>query len=820
MVNDKPTYEELEKRVEELENREKEFYILQNDLIKSNSLLNIFIDNSPIHAYIKEISDNESKVLYASENFEQMIGIRGSEMIGKNMFDLFSPEFAQKYTDDDIHVVLNSVNLKLFEDFQDKNYVTYKYPIHINGTKLLAGYTIDITELKNIQNQLFEQNKNLDKLIEQRTIEINRKNIELQQAKEKAEDSVQEHWNLIETLGEGFLRANVNGYITKANNLVAKLTECNSPEELIGIHITSLYANPSDRDIMIKELKEKEILFNYELLLRTKNGKTFWTLSNIKLVRDKNGKIIGNEGIIRDISHFKKAELELTIAREKAELTEQLFHNILENFPGVVFWKDTNLNYIGCNQTFANAAGLQFAHEIKGKSDFDLPWGETDAIKYREDDIEVITGVKSKLNIIEKQLQAHGRVVWFNTSKIPLRDAIGNIYGILGVSHDITKQKKIESNLIQAKEKAEESDRLKTAFLNNMSHEVRTPLNAISGFSQLITRANQSEENLKSFSEIILRSSNKLIEIITDVVEISKIQTKQIKVSKKECFCNTLISNDIKDNFEFKAKEKNIALKIEKDCICGDYPVLIDIEKFTSIVNHLVDNAIKFTISGEVKYGCNRLSNALQITVSDTGIGISPDMQKIIFEPFRQIEITDTRTFGGNGLGLAIVKAYVELLNGEIKLHSEINKGTTFIITIPVTYTSDIVETAKPMHKKHNVKTVLITEDEDSNYQYLLALLEELNLNILYAANGQQAVDLCRSNSEIDLILMDIKMPIMDGHTAASMIKNFRSDIPIIAQTAYALESEKEKYSGIFDDYITKPIDRELLFMKLMYFFN
>jgi len=190
-------------------------------------------------------------------------------------------------------------------------------------------------------------------------------------------------------------------------------------------------------------------------------------------------------------------------------------------------------------------------------------------------------------------------------------------------------------------------------------------------------------------------------------------------------------------------------------------------------------------------------------------------MQKIIFEPFRQVETGICRNYGGNGLGLSLAKAYTELLNGSISLKSEINKGTTFYISIPTNKVSLQIPEILTDDKKYKVNTILIVEDEYSNYQYLLALLEETELEILYAENGKKAVDICRANAKIDLILMDIKMPIMDGHTSAKLIKGFRSDIPIIAQTAYALESERETFIGIFDDYITKPISEELLNQKL-----
>jgi len=373
---------------------------------------------------------------------------------------------------------------------------------------------------------------------------------------------------------------------------------------------------------------------------------------------------------------------------------------------------------------------------------------------------------------------------------------------------------KINIDLKIAKEKAEESDSLKSSFLKNMSHEVRTPLNAITGFSSLMTNPNLSADKLKDFSDIISTSSQKLIEIITDVIEISQIHSNQIKIKMSE-FDIVQILYEIRDRYEVIAKTKNIDLLTNYNIQQKEYLIVSDKAKVERTINHLIDNAIKFTPQGKVLITCELELQNIKISISDTGIGISDEMQKLIFEPFRQVETGIIRNFGGNGLGLSIAKAYIELLNGTISLKSEINKGTTCIISIPTNKAIEINKNTAN-HQKYSINTILIAEDEYSNYQYLQEILEVSKFKTLYAQNGQQALDLCQSNPSIDLILMDIKMPIMDGYSATKLIKEIRPELPIIAQTAYAMDSEKVAFANIFDDYVTKPINGDELLQKLM----
>ncbi len=371
-----------------------------------------------------------------------------------------------------------------------------------------------------------------------------------------------------------------------------------------------------------------------------------------------------------------------------------------------------------------------------------------------------------------------------------------------------------------AKEKAEESDSLKTAFLQNMSHEIRTPMNAIVGFGGLLDNADLSPEKQKWYLSIILNSTNQLLTVVNDILTISSIETNQEGISIKPICINTLIAN-LFTTFQKQAESKQITLHTKTQLTDLQSEIESDQNKLERILTNLLTNALKFTHAGSIEFGYsitnqNHNESEIEFFVKDSGIGISADSLDKIFEHFRQADMTISRRYGGTGLGLSISKGFVELLGGKIWVKSAPEKGSTFYFSIPYNPIHKVkVEDDKSKPYKAT-PTVLIAEDEDYNYLYIKELLSNMNLNVLRAFNGKEAVDICRSNPDIGLILMDIKMPIMDGHTAAMQIKVFRPNLPIWAQTAYALQHEHDRYIKTFDDYIIKPINQNELNQKLL----
>lgn len=380
-----------------------------------------------------------------------------------------------------------------------------------------------------------------------------------------------------------------------------------------------------------------------------------------------------------------------------------------------------------------------------------------------------------------------------------------------------------KDELIQAKEHAEESDRLKSSFLSNMSHEIRTPMNSIIGFAELLAHPNLTDDKQKTYTSIIIDSSKQLLGLVTDIMDISRIETGDVRIVREETIINDLIMN-LFSEFNSKAREKNLTLLPYKTLTDSESTVFTDKIRLHQIIANLLSNALKFTPDGYIKFGYNLVDNQLEFYVSDTGIGITPQFQKRIFERFMQANNNLTRKYGGTGLGLAICKKLVELMGGSIAVESIPQKGATFRFTIPY----------EPLYNKsngislQNVETnvplsdcILVAEDEEINYLFMEEILSSMNLKTIHAKDGKEAVEICKKNEDIKLVFMDIKMPVMNGFDATRHIKVIRPQLPVIAQTAYTSPEDQQKAQSVgCDDFVGKPIDREILIKLLNKYLN
>ncbi|MBN2638110.1 MAG: response regulator [Bacteroidales bacterium] len=377
------------------------------------------------------------------------------------------------------------------------------------------------------------------------------------------------------------------------------------------------------------------------------------------------------------------------------------------------------------------------------------------------------------------------------------------------------KVKERTKEFFAAKEKAEESDRLKTAFLANMSHEIRTPMNGILGFTDLLNDPCFTGEEKQNFISIIQKSGQRMLNTVNDLIDISKIETGQM----------TLVFNQINILekvhtlfyfFEPEAKEKGIELILNCNLAPEMGVIKTDTSKFDSILTNLIKNAIKYTDSGSVEVGCSRSLNTISFYIRDTGIGIPANRHQAIFKRFEQADINDKRAFEGSGLGLTIVKAYVEMLGGNIWLESEEGKGSTFYFTIKDDYYSGIEIQTTPQNNvraeyNSSVKLkIIIAEDDEAGFQYLSALLKTVAGEIIRSKTGIETIKQVQENPDAKLILMDIKMPVMNGYDASKQIRSFNSKIIIIAQTAFSLLGDREKaLNAGCNDYISKPIKKD-----------
>jgi PAS domain S-box-containing protein len=370
--------------------------------------------------------------------------------------------------------------------------------------------------------------------------------------------------------------------------------------------------------------------------------------------------------------------------------------------------------------------------------------------------------------------------------------------------------RKINEELNEAKLNAEESYRLKSAFLANMSHEIRTPMNGIIGFSELLKDAKIPDERRMYFASIVIDSSKQLLNIVNDILDVSRIETGKVSLLFEDVVINDLIGI-LFAFFEPQISGKGIKLVAYKPLNSVQSTVVTDRTRLRQVLSNLINNAIKFTNSGHIKFGYRVIDGYIEFFVEDTGIGIPANLHDKIFEPFRQADLEITSQFGGTGLGLTISKKLVELLGGKIWVESKPGKGSVFYFTVPYNSntsveTKEIKQEKKIQNKSYNM-VVLIVEDDEVNYLFLETILAKSNIKAIRALNGIEAVEICNSNPDIQLVLMDIKLPFMNGYEATKRIKQSKPQLPVIAQTAYAMHEDRDKaYEAGCDAYISKPI--------------
>lgn len=378
---------------------------------------------------------------------------------------------------------------------------------------------------------------------------------------------------------------------------------------------------------------------------------------------------------------------------------------------------------------------------------------------------------------------------------------------------DIKLRVGIEKELISAKEKAEESNRLKSHFLANMSHEIRTPMNGILGFLDLLQDVNLPDAEKSRYLSIVNKSGVRLLDTINDIIEMSRIEAGQVHVELKR-FNLAEMMQDLYDFFKPQTDEKGLNFNCELHRLGGRVMLITDRHKLEGILTNLLKNAIKFTMAGSIEIGGYREADAVVLYVRDTGRGIPADRLEAIFERFIQADLGDTRGHEGSGLGLSIAKAYTEMLGGKIYVESEPDKGSLFYIVL-----TDLFADPLPRQVSQPIRVpslhglfMLVAEDDDTSFLYIEMVLKQNGMRLLRTFTGQETIRALRQHPDISMILMDIKMAGMNGLEATREIRKFNTSIPIIAQTAFAIAGDKElALAAGCNDYIAKPIKKELL---------
>jgi PAS domain S-box-containing protein len=509
-------------------------------------------------------------------------------------------------------------------------------------------------------------------------------------------------------------------------------------------------------------------------------------------------------------AHHKRAE-------ETLKNSETKYRNIYDNAIEGMFRTSLEGKSMQSNIALAKMLGYDTADNVVNSvtdSGHQVWANADDRLKYAEilEKQDIVRGYECQYKRVD------GGLIWVSVNSRLVRDENGKALYYEGFVEDITERKQTEFELIKAKEKAEESDRLKSAFLANMSHEIRTPMNGILGFAELLKEPNMTSDDQQDFIQIIQVSGARMLNTINNIVDISKIESGLTNVDIKETNINERMEFIYKF-FKPEVEIKGLQFLFKNRLPAKEAIIKTDNEKVYGILTNLVKNAIKFTYEGSIEIGYEKKGKYLEFFVKDTGIGIPLNQKQIIFERFRQGSDSLTRKYEGSGLGLSISKSYVEMLGGKIWVETAEGKGSTFYFTIPYNSVSEekgvIIDAISEKDKEVEIKNlkILIVEDDEISYSLLIRNVRKISTEVLHAITGFEAVEACRNNPDLDLVLMDIRMPKMDGLEATRQIRQFNKDVIIIAQTAYGFSSDSEKaLKAGCNDYISKPINKALLY--------
>ena len=585
--------------------------------------------------------------------------------------------------------------------------------------------------------------------------------------------------------------------------------------------------HPEEREAVLARVSQLYKNNAYEDEYRFVHGKGhyIWVRDECRLVRDEQGNPVEIIGYFADITERKQNEQAI---RESQEFLK----SVLTVFPLYLFWKDTHSVYLGCNQNFATVAGFASPEEIVGKTDYDLPWGETEGKAYIADDQEVIASATPKLGLIETQLQSNGQQVWVETNKVPLYDGNGEIIGILGTYQDITARKQAEEQLQKTNEALLRATQLKDEFLANMSHELRTPLNVILGMTEGLQEAVYGAINEKQAKVLktIASSGLHLLELINDILDLSKIESGKMELHCAETEIVNLCDSALLFIHQ-QASQKGIQVSTQ---IPQQLPTLVvDERRIRQVLINLLTNAVKFTPEGgavkldvmalaedEERNSC--IGASLRFAVCDTGIGIAPDNINRLFQPFVQIDSALNRRYEGTGLGLSLVKRIVEMHGGEVGVSSEVGVGSRFYFDLPLASPSPNLSSSPSASKAmpnptppspEEMGLILLAEDDEANVMTLTSYLEAKGYRLLVAQTGAEVIQFADQHRP-DLILMDIQMPDMDG---IATIQHLRCasripTVPIIVFSALAMDGDRARcLDAGANDYFSKPVQLRTL---------
>ena len=770
-------------------------------------------DISGMIGLIRDISDRklaESKAREMITRYEATIdaaqigtwdwNVQTGEVIFNNRwFEIvgYSPE---ELAHDSIQT---SINLAHPDDFKESRAIAEK---HFNGE--LPYYEIEY-RMKHKNGHwvwFLDRGRLISRTADGKPLQMLGTHIDIterKQAEQAMRESERKFRSITEQISEVVFVNNSIGEVSYVSPVVEKITGY-KPDELLGHSFFEYLAEEEIprataifTDAMSRQLTNQVV----ELTYRKKDGSLFQAEIHSQYFKDNGSS--GVIGLLRDISERKLIENQLV-----------KLSTAVEQSPAVVLITDAHGTIEYVNPMFTELTGYSI-EEAKGRNPRILQSGLTPKSVYDELWKTFLSGRIWRGEWQNKK--KNGELFWESVVISAILNGEGVITNFVAVKEDITERKKMLEELIVAKEKAEESDRLKSAFLANISHEIRTPMNGILGFSELLKEPHLSGEEMSEFIELIQKSGHRMLNLINDLIDISCIDAEETKVEIREIPLNDLM-RDIHTFFKPDARSKELRLTFTTGLSDNESLIKTDSGKLTRVLTNLINNALKFTMKGGVDFGYSRKENTLEFYVIDSGIGIPVEMQDKVFDRFHQVDNSLTRGYEGAGLGLSISKALIKILGGTIHVESIDGAGTTFSFTIPYNPTQlptadyPLPTAGYPLPASH---CILIVDDDSMSTLLLQKNLKGEKIAILYAENGWEAVELVRHHPEINLVLMDIKMPVMNGFEATRLIKQQRPELPVIAQSAFTSKEERQKARDAgCDNFITKPINKtELLEM-------
>ncbi len=773
------------------DNGQKIFLIIGRDITKrkaieikireSEAQQRAFMENTP-NAII--VSDKNQKIVEINKRAIELLGYTREELLSLHITDI------DETLENNLAKSSEKTKFKIFSNFKTKNNRIFPVEIfsnqfNIEGSPHVISSVIDITKRRKKEKEL--------------TYERHLFN------------------NLMDHFPDAIYFKDKKGRFIRTNDIHAQKFGLKNSSDLLGLTDFDLFSKEfaeSNRQAELRIMETEKPIISKESKEVYRTGRVTWASVTKMPFYNKNGDIEGIMGFSLDITKMKRAE-------ENYRKQKVFFEALYNSSPNAIVTLNLSEKIIQVNSEFEHLFGFT-AQEAYGKKIDNLIVPDEDKQEGSKLTNKIFKGEVVRQE--RKRIKRNGDEVWVAISGSPVF-VEGELIAVIGMYEDITNRKVAEENLKRAKNDAEKANRAKSEFLANMSHEIRTPMNSILGFAELlndIVEGNIEQEYLDS----IIVSGQALLSLINDILDLSKIEAGKLEIVKKPMSLHDLVK-EIQQIFALKLEKKGVDFisSIDPDLPAG---LLLDEKKLKQIFFNLVGNAVKFTNEGMVKVTASVVKNQIdrfdiKFQVIDTGIGVKKDQQKEIFKSFTQSEGQDHGKYGGTGLGLSITKQLISKMNGKIKLESEIDKGSTFTIFLYDVQSVAMETKVKPKRKNVNNilfpnTSVLIVDDIKQNRKMLSGVLETTGINIIEAENGREAVSLVEHYSP-DIILMDMKMPIMTGYEATKAIKSnpkFK-EIPIIAVTASAMKSEEHKIRKIgCNSYLRKPVSKVKIISEMM----